>query len=95
MRTGSVLDAIKWFRKKHYSKNGAFALRQYKTDSIIKGEQRFKVIDIYPQKVDGLYFIVYKKTPVKEKQSTKAYACIYGSIFEEYRVCITHSAGKY
>ncbi len=91
MRTGSVLDAIKWFRKKHYSKNGAFALRQYKTDSIIKGEQRFKVIDIYPQKVEDYYFIVYKKIPIKEKFCNSTYSSVNGDIFEEYRVYISRS----
>lgn len=60
--------ALNWFKKKYSGKEFAFAMREYKTNSVIKGGERFKAVEVFPEKVDGLYFIVYKNTPVKEKK---------------------------
>ena len=84
MQTDSVLDAIKWFKANY--KNNAFTLRKFQAECIIDGEKRYKVIDIYHQKVDGFYFIVYKKNPIRESFRNSAYSNINGSPFDEYGI---------
>jgi len=75
---------LNWFLKKYNFKNFDIALRDYKTKSIIKNNKRYIVKDIYPEKIDGCYFYVYKNTPVKEK-ILKPYA-LSDNPFEEYTV---------
>lgn len=73
--TGNVsIDNIMLWYKKHYKgKKYSFALREYLTKSIIKNGIRYKVIGIYPDKIDGLYFIVHSSVPIKEKLTWKVY----------------------
>ena len=80
------LKALKWFKSKYGNRNYAFTLRKFQAECIINSEKRYKVVDIYPEKIDGFYFIVYKKTAIKEKFYNKTYASIDGNIFEEHGV---------
>jgi hypothetical protein len=85
METGGVLEAIKWFRI-NYSKDSNFTLRQFQAECIVNNGKRYKVIDIYPQKIDGFYFIVFKKNPIKESFKKNSY--INDDVFTEHRVYI-------
>jgi hypothetical protein len=77
-------ELLHWFCEKYNLKNFGIAFREYKTNSIIKNGKRYIVRDIYPKKIDGCYFHVYKNTPIKEKVS-KADS-LYDSPLEEYNV---------
>ena len=87
----AILEAIEWFRTSYGSRNYAFTLRKYQAECIVDGEKRYKVVGIYPQKVEDYYFIVYKKIPIKEKFCNSTYSSVNGDIFEEYRVYISRS----
>lgn len=86
----NIEEIINWFRDKYNKKEYFFTLREYKTKSIIKNNLRYRVENIYPHKTDdGLYFIVCKRTPVKEKLSyDNAYSAMNGNIFAEHKVYI-------
>ena len=84
MKTGGVLEFVRWFRE-HYSKNDyAFAMREFQAECIIEKGKRYKVVDIYSQKIEGFYFIVYKKIPIKESFKKNSY--IKDNVFEEHHV---------
>jgi hypothetical protein len=82
-----IENIMSWYRDKYNKKEYFFTFREYKTKSIIKNNLRYKVESIYPDTIDGLYFIVCKNTPVKEKLSyDNAYSAMNGNIFEEYKI---------
>ena len=84
METGGVLEFVRWFRE-HYSKNNyAFAMREFQAECIIEKGKRYKVVNVYPQKIEGFYFIVYKKIPIKESFKKNSY--IKDNVFEEHHV---------
>ena len=84
METGGILEFIEWFRK-HYSKNDyAFAMREFQAECIIEKGKRYKVVNVYPQKIEGFYFIVYKKIPIKESFKKNSY--IKDNVFEEHHI---------
>ena len=84
MKTGGVLEFVRWFRE-HYSKNDyAFAMREFQAECIIEKGKRYKVVNVYPQKIEGFYFIVYKKIPIKESFKKNSY--IKDNVFEEHHV---------
>ena len=70
------MQALKWFKEKYGSKNFKFALREFMPRAIIQNDKRYKVAAVYPEKIDGLYFAVYNKKPVKERMRSDS---IYGS----------------
>jgi hypothetical protein len=85
----NIKEIIAWFRKKYGKKDYSFAFREYKTKSIIKNGLRYKVDGIYPEKVDGMYFIVYKNLPIQEKKEySSAYSGMDGDVFAEHRVYV-------
>ncbi|RZD16597.1 MAG: hypothetical protein EVJ46_06205 [Candidatus Acididesulfobacter guangdongensis] len=85
----NIEEIISWFRKKYNRNEYFFAFREYKTKSIIKNGLRYKVDGIYQKKFDGMYFIVCKNKPIKEKKEYgKAYSGIDGDVFAEYKVYI-------
>ncbi len=86
----NIEKLLSWFKAKYNAKEYFFVFREYKTDSVIKNNLRYKVSDIYPNKTDdGLYFIICKRTPVKEKLSyDNAYSAMNGNIFAEHKVYI-------
>jgi hypothetical protein len=81
----NIDKAIKWFREKYNIREYFFVFREYKTQSVIKNDLRYKVENIYPHKdADGFYFIVCKKSPVKKE---KKYSDDFlGDIFAEHKV---------
>ena len=84
METGGVLEFVRWFRE-HYSKNNyAFAMREFQAECIIEKGKRYKVVNVYPQKIEGFYFIVYKKIPIKESFKKNSY--IKDNVFEEHHI---------
>jgi hypothetical protein len=76
-----------WFKKKYGIKKFKFALREFKPQTIIKNDKRYKVADIYPEKIDGLYFVVHSKKPVKDRIGSND---IYGDPITEHSIRITH-----
>ena len=46
--------------------------------------KRYKVVDIYPQKIDDRFFHIYKKIPIKESFKKNTY--IKDNVFEEHHV---------
>ena len=84
METWGILEFIEWFRKHYSKKDYAFAMREFQAECIIKEEKRYKVVDIYPQKIEEFYFIVYKKIPIKESFKKNTY--IKDNVFEEHHV---------
>ena len=84
MKTGGVLEFVRWFRE-HYSKNDyAFAMREFQAECIIEKGKRYKVVNVYPQKIEGFYFIVYKKIPIKESFKKNSY--IKDNVLEEHHI---------
>ena len=84
METGGILEFVKWFRN-HYSKRDyAFAMREFKAECIIEKGKRYKVVNAYPQKIEGFYFIVYKKIPIKESFKKNSY--IKDNVLEEHHI---------
>ena len=81
-------DASLWFKSQYGIKRYSFALREYRAKSILKNDKRYKVVDIYPEKIDGLYFAVYSKKPVKETGHSDS---IYGDTLTEHSIRITYS----
>jgi hypothetical protein len=88
MRNGGdvVLEFARWFRSNYSKKDYAFAIREFEAECIISDGKRYKVVDIYPQKMDGFYFIVYKKIPIKESFKKNTY--IKDNVFAEHRVYV-------
>lgn len=86
METGGILEVIRWFRRNFSKKDYALTTREFEVRCIISNDKRFKVVDIYPQKIDGIYFIVYKKIPIKESFKKNSY--IKDDVFAEHRVYI-------
>ena len=82
-------DVLFWFKKNYGTIKFKFALREFMPHAIIKGDKRHKVIDVYPEKIDGLYFAVYNKKPVKETGYSDS---IYGSPIAEHSVVLNYSA---
>ena len=82
------MQAIKWFKEKYGSKDFKFALREFMPQAIIKNDKRYKIIAIYPEKIEGMYFAVYNKKPVKERGHSDS---IYGSPIVEHSIKITYS----
>lgn len=60
-------DVLCWFKKKYGIKKYSFVLRQYSTKSVIRNEKRYKVVGVYPDKIDGHYFVVYRNVPLNER----------------------------
>ena len=83
------MQAIKWFKEKYGLKDFKFTMREFKPHAIIQNDKKYKVVDIYPEKINGLYFVVYNKKPVKERGYSDS---IYGSPIAEHSVRITYSA---
>ena len=84
MKTGDVLEVIKWFRHSYSKKDYALTTREFEVGCIISNGKRYKVVDIYPQKIDGIYFVVYKKIPIKESFKKNSYT--NDDVFTEHRV---------
>jgi hypothetical protein len=77
------MQVFKWFKGKYGLKDFKFALREFKPRAIIQNDKRYKVVAIYPEKIEGLYFAVYNKKPVKETGYSDS---IYGSPTAEHSV---------
>lgn len=74
-KTDILDEALCWFKNKYGIKKYSFVLRQYLTKSVIKNEKRYKVVEMYQDKIDGHYFVVYRNVPVKDKKyNSKTYA---------------------
>ena len=82
-------DVLFWFKNNYGTRKFKFALREFMPHAIIKNDKRYKVVDIYPEKIDGLYFAVYSKKPVKETGYSDS---IYGSPIAEHSVVLNYSA---
>lgn len=81
-------EILTWFKEKYGLKNYKFAMRKFLPKAIIVGEKRHKVVDVYPEKIDGLYFVVYNRKYVRETAYSDNF---YGNIFAEHSVRITHN----
>ncbi len=86
MEAGNILEVIKWFRRNYAKKDYVLTTREFEAGCIISNGKRYKVVDTYPKKIDGIYFVVYKKIPIKESFKKNSY--INDDVFTEHRVYI-------
>jgi hypothetical protein len=74
---------MQWFQSKYNFREFGIAMRDFQTNSIIKNDNRYIVKDMFPEKIDGSYFYVYKNKPVKHKETNSE---IYGDPLTEYAI---------
>ena len=68
-KTDILDEALCWFKEQYSPKEYSFVLREYKTNSVIKNDKRHKVVNMYPDKIGGSYFVVYRNIPFEEKKT--------------------------
>ena len=82
------MQALEWFKKKYGLKDFKFTLRKFKPRAIIQDDKNHKVVDIYPEKIDGFHFVVYNKKSVAKRSYSDS---MYGDPSVEHSIRITHS----
>ena len=85
------IQAIEWFKERYGLKDFKFTMRKFKPYAIIQNDKRYKVVDIYPVKIDGFYFVIYSRKPSKEKGFKGFGDGVFGDPTVEHTVRITHT----
>ena len=85
------MQALKWFKEKYGPKDFKFTMRKFKPYAIIQNDKKYKVVDIYPMKIDGLYFVIYSSKPSKNKDFKGFSDGVFGDPTVEHTVRITHA----
>ena len=65
-----ILGILKLFKEKYNAKDYGIVERDFSAACVYIGGKRHKVVDIYRTADGQSYFVVYKKTPIKERRRT-------------------------
>ena len=62
-----IISIVKLFKEKYNAKDFGIAERDFPALCVYIGGKRHKVVDTYRAAGGQSYFVVYKKTPIKER----------------------------
>ena len=62
-----IISILKLFKEKYNAKDFGIAERDFPALCVYIGGKRHKVVDVY-RAARKSYFVVYKKTPIKERR---------------------------